>query len=347
MDINIFSSGTSSGKVAARRYILTLLAAILANYILWTVETSLPGQSLWESFRTSFPIDLVTCGIEAAILMCACLAACRIVIGLFWKKRYSFGTILLQCMLLLMFIVGVSAVISFTYSRLYPDIPYLSWDVFLCDCLIGYFLTSIFFVSYLVNLYCNEVTVSLRTEVDKLKLKTDNHFVFNSFATLKTLIDTDRAAASDFCQSMSDTYRYIVGKGDCPVVELREELRFIDEYSRNISARHRNVSMEISAEPWTSALVIPPLTLQELVDNAIKHNVHTQESPLTIRIFFRENMLCVSNKIQPLQRRINSSGKGLETIRTRYRLLFGEEVAVTAEGGNFIVKLPLVNRETL
>lgn len=197
-----------------------------------------------------------------------------------------------------------------------------------------------------MNLYCEEATAALRMEVDKLKLKTDNHFVFNSFATLKTLIGTDPASASDFCQSMSDTYRYIVSKGDSPVVELREELRFIREYAANLSIRHRHVSVELSADPPPGS-VIPPLTLQELVDNAVRHNVHTHEYPLRIRIFIERDRLCVSNGIRPLPRRIISSRSGLETMRARYRLLFGEEITAAAEGETFIVRLPLIKLKAL
>lgn len=347
MDINIFSNSHCSSKEATLRHILTLLTAAIANYILWTLETYDTAIPFGTYMKSSFLVDIISCSLEAVILMEACLAACRATIRLFWKRGYSFGAILIQSVLLLIFVVLIAGVITYAYANLYPDETFLHWDVFLCDCLIAYFLTSLFFVSYLVNQYRDEATVALKMEIDKMKLKTDNHFVFNSFATLKTLIDTDSDEASDFCQSMSDTYRYIVSKGDTNVVELQDELRFISEYAHNLRIRHQNVTVSIDDALRHLRSLMPPLTLHELVDNAIKHNIHTSDKPLEIQITVEDERICIINRIQELTRKIESSGSGLNTLRARYRLLFGKEIDITTKDEHFIVRLPIIDKRPL
>lgn len=347
MDNNIFSNSHGPSKQATRRHILTLLTAAIANYILWTLKTYDTSMPLGIYLKSSFLADIISCSIEAVILMEACLAACRITIRTFWKKGYSFGAILMQSIFLLAFVVLISGTITYAYAHIYPEEPFLHWDVFLCDCLIAYFLTSIFFVSHLVNQYREEATVALKMEIDKMKLKTDNHFVFNSFATLKTLIDTNSDDASDFCQSMSDTYRYIVSKGDTTMVELQDELRFISEYAHNLKIRHQNVTVSVDDKLRNVRSYMPPLTLHELVDNAIKHNIHTVDKPLEIRIVAEQDRICIINRIQPLTRKIESSGSGLNTLRARYRLLFGKEIDVTTKDEYFIVRLPIIDKRPL
>ena len=180
--------------------------------------------------------------------------------------------------------------------------------------------------------------------VEKLKLKTDNHFVFNSLATLSNLIVTDTQAASEFCNSMSRMYRYIVTKGDSKTVPLSQELSFTQEYAKNITLRYSNVYINIDPALSCTDMLIPPLSLQGLLENAIKHNSHTAERPLKIDVKLEEDFIVVSNNLNPLNSSMPTTGTGLKTLRDRYSMIYCKEITVTKTDNSFIVKLPLISK---
>jgi len=284
MDINIFSSGGKSHRTAVIRHLLTLLTAIILNLAFWILQG---GDLEVDS------IDILSTVLETMIVMEVSFAISRLVIRIFWRVEYSFASLLIQNMLLLAGVILVSAAISVAYSFLYPEAWDLPLEAFMCDSLIAYFLNSVFFTSFLTNKYREEKFLAQQVEIDKLKLKTDNHFVFNSLATLGTLIQSDPESAQEFNTSMSRIYRYIVSKGDSSLVSLREELDFIIEYKKNLSVRHSEISIEIDRKLFSLDSFIPPLTLQGLVENALKHNRHGFDNPLYVRIGLSDDDIAI------------------------------------------------------
>ena len=350
MDINIFSSDGSKAGVAARRHLLTLLTSILLNLAFWFIqsigapETGEPGG--WRTFLG----EIFTTIVEIVILMEASFAVSKLVIKAFWKVRYSFASLVAQNILLLIGVVLIASLISMAYAYLIPEGGWLSWDVFLCDVLIAYFLTSLFFSSYLSNRYQKEKSLAQQVTIEKLKLKTDNHFVFNSLATLGTLIDTNPEAAASFNRSMSRMYRYIVSKGDATVVTLSEELAFMEEYRKNLAVRHADISIHVDEPLSRHNSLIPPLTLQGLVENAVKHNRHGSHSPLNIDISLNGDgsMITVSNNKAPIERAIEDSPRsGLETLDLRYQSICGKGIIVEVEEDSFNVSLPVIHQTDL
>ena len=178
--------------------------------------------------------------------------------------------------------------------------------------------------------------------VEKLKLKTDNHFVFNSLATLGNLIMTDTQAAADFCNSMSRMYRYIVTKGDAVTVPVSQELAFTEEYAKNITLRYSNVNISIDPALRQTDMLIPPLSLQSLLENAIKHNSHTADKPLEISVSRTGDSIVVSNNLNPLKSSITTTGTGLKTLHDRYSMIYGKEITVVNTKTCFSVQLPLI-----
>ncbi len=350
MDINIFSSDGSKPGVAARRHLLTLLTAILLNLAFWYIQSvGAPGTGEPKGWRP-FLMEMTGTIVEMVILMEASFAASRLVIKMFWKVKYSFASLVAQNILLLISVVLIASLISLAYSHLFPDIGWMSWDVFLCDVLIAYFLTSLFFSSYLSNRYQKEKSLGQQITIDKLKLKTDNHFVFNSLATLGTLIDTDPEAAAAFNRSMSRMYRYIVSKGDAPVVLLSEELAFMEEYRKNLAVRHADISINVDERLSKSRSLIPPLTLQGLVENAVKHNRHGSSALLGIDISLdgEGTMISVSNNRAPIERPIEESPRsGLSTLDLRYHTICGKGIVVQENMDTFTVFIPVILQSDL
>lgn len=349
MEINIFSSENIDRRIALRRHFFTLLIAVLLNLAFWFFQSAdnVAGQPSDRLFSTL--IDIVSTIIETIILMEASFAMCRLVIRLFWNAKYSYASILAQNIVLLIAVILISAAISFTYALIYPESSLLSWDVFLCDSLVAYFLSSVFFMTYLTNRYMKEKALAQQVTIDKLKLKTDNHFVFNSLATLGNLIQTDPDSAVEFNSSMSRMYRYIVSKGDASVVSLSEELDFMEEYRKNMEQRHRSISIVVDENMRSLRSFIPPLALQGLVENAVKHNRHSSDTPLEISIRYDElqNKIVVSNNTLALKSNYDSSKSGLSTLNLRYQAICGEGIVVSKSDSEFKVLLPVIKHSDL
>ncbi|MBR0534185.1 MAG: histidine kinase [Bacteroidales bacterium] len=347
MNINIFSADGSKPGVALRRHLLTLLTAVLLNLAFWYLQGIGAPDAGESEGLSSFLMDIVSTVIETIILMEASFAVSRLVIKAFWKVNYSFASLVIQNIILLLGVILIAGLISLGYAYLFPEAEWLSWDVFLCDVLIAYFLTSLFTSAYLSNRYQMEKSLAQQTTIEKLKLKTDNHFVFNSLATLGTLIETDPEAASEFNSSMSRMYRYIVSKGDANVVSLSEELAFMEEYKKNLSVRHDDIVINVDERLKRHDSLIPPLTLQGLVENAVKHNRHTRENPLVIDISLdaEKEMITISNNKSPVSRSIeDSSHSGLSTLDVRYRTICGKGISVTDGPETFSVSVPLIKQ---
>lgn len=343
--VNIFTSDGSSPRVARRRHLLTLLTAVLLNELLWLILH--PGFYLHGGSFADWLMGMLPTLLDTLVLMELSLLFSRLIIRLFWNRKYSFASVLLQNLLLLFSVIALSVLIAGVYAKLFPEAWSLSWDVFTCDSLVAYFLTSVFFISYLTNRYRAEATVSLQATVDRLKLKTDNHFVFNSLATLGSLIETDPAAAAAFNDSMCRMYRYIVSKGDARVVPLREELGFVEEYAKNLTLRHSHVHISVEGAPGPADAMIPPLALQGLIENALKHNASGADRPLDILLRIDHDTVTVSNNVQPLTNAIPTTGTGLQTLSERYRLICGKEISVHATETRFSVCLPVIKSTDL
>lgn len=359
MDTNIFGTGQTERKVARWRHLFTLLTAIVVSYTVWTIIYNWDND--FEGYRRSIGeiiFDFVTGAIETVILMEVSFLICKIVIRTFRNTQYSIFSLLLQNLILLTSVILTAGALTYITNLFYWEEMTFSWDSFLCYSLIAFFITSVLFTSSLTNRYRDEAEKALKTQlelkeekaltlqmsVEKLKLKTDNHFVFNSLATLSNLIVTDTQAASEFCNSMSRMYRYIVTKGDSKTVPLSQELSFTQEYAKNITLRYSNVYINIDPALSCTDMLIPPLSLQGLLENAIKHNSHTAERPLKIDVKLEEDFIVVSNNLNPLNSSMPTTGTGLKTLRDRYSMIYCKEITVTKTDNSFIVKLPLISK---
>lgn len=176
------------------------------------------------------------------------------------------------------------------------------------------------------------------------KLQLDPHFVFNSLSVLSELILLDPALGHEFSENFSKVYRYMLLNASKNLIELREEIKFLNAYRFLLTTRAGDgLRFEIQVPDLSQQLLIPPLTLQLLVENAVKHNKLLKEKPLVIRVeFIGPADLLVSNNIMPLDRAQPSSGVGLRNIFERYRLLSEKQPVITATAEHFAVRVPLL-----
>lgn len=184
--------------------------------------------------------------------------------------------------------------------------------------------------------------LQMKNDYNALQDQLNPHFLFNNLSVLKSMIQYDPAAAVTFTQDFTDTYRYVLQSHDRSTVSLEEELEFIRSYLDLHRVRlGEGLKVEFGIDQTLVSRRIPPLSLQLLVENAIKHNVASAELPLTLRIFTAEESIVVENNIQSRESSYSTS-KGLSNLMARYEFLTEKKVTVTDSGKEFKVELPLL-----
>ncbi len=184
-------------------------------------------------------------------------------------------------------------------------------------------------------------------QFDALKNQLDPHFLFNSLNVLAALIEEDPEKAQKFTGSLSKVYRYVLEQKNKGLVTVAEELQFAKIYIDLLKMRFEEaIIFEFSADLLESQAKVVPLSLQLLLENAVKHNKVMEASPLKISIYESQKMLVVKNNLQSKEILKNSSGVGLSNIKERYNLLTRRQVEILKTEEEFIVLLPLLTKQT-
>lgn len=187
-------------------------------------------------------------------------------------------------------------------------------------------------------------TENLRSKYDVLMSQMNPHFFFNSLNSLAMLVrENKNETALVYIDRLSDTFRYIIRSGHSSMVTLRDEIDFLDAYSYLLELRYAGkLSIETDIPAEYMGMKLPSLTLQPLVENAVKHNAITRVHPLVVKIYVENDCLWVSNVLQPkLDDMEKGTGIGLKNIASRYRLLTDKDIEVINDGRTFTVRLPL------
>ena len=187
-------------------------------------------------------------------------------------------------------------------------------------------------------------TQQLRSELEVLKTQISPHFLFNSLNTLVTLIEEDQKQAVSFTQKLSEVYRYILQNKEEEMVTLERELRFTESYVFLLKMRFAdNFHVHYNLPDEYMTCYAPPMTLQILIENAIKHNIVSVAKPLSIEIFVQNGeTLQVRNNYQPKTTTVASTHTGLSNVRRRFEYLSKRDVQVIHTLTHFEVVMPLV-----
>ena len=185
---------------------------------------------------------------------------------------------------------------------------------------------------------------NLENQYNILVSQINPHFFFNSLNTLTLLVREGSIDKSlDYISTLCDTFRYIINNGHSGLTPLAEELKFVESYKYLFEIRYANkLFINISVDSSLHNRLIPSLSLQPLIENAVKHNIITKSHPLTIDITSDGEYLVVSNAIQAKLTPPYSTGIGLKNLSSRFVLLSHKEVLITRDFGKFIVKLPII-----
>lgn len=181
----------------------------------------------------------------------------------------------------------------------------------------------------------------MAAKYESLKNQVNPHFLFNSLNALTNLVYEDQDKAAKFIKQLSQVYRYVLDTRDKEVVSLEEENNFLKAYLFLQQIRFGDkLKLDVSIDNVKTKL--PPLVLQMLIENAIKHNVIAEDNPLTIHVYSDGEYLVVENNLQRKQVMAEESpGIGLDNICKRYEFLTDKEVQIQ-QTDKFIVKLPLI-----
>ena len=185
-------------------------------------------------------------------------------------------------------------------------------------------------------------TENLQNQVTALKNQLDPHFLFNSLNTLSELIEDDKKLASGFVSKLSDVFRYLMAHNQANLISLKEEIDFVDKFVFLLKMRHASLDVEIKLLDDGIHWKIPPLAIQLLIENAVKHNEISKDRPLKIEITQKNDTLEVQNNLQPKQQVETSEGMGLQNLRKRYRLISDKEIIIEKSVEQFTVKIPLL-----
>lgn len=182
----------------------------------------------------------------------------------------------------------------------------------------------------------------LLNDYNSLKDRLNPHFLFNNLSVLKSLIRYSPEDAEIFTQNFTNVYRYVLKSHEEMLVSLKEELKFLDSYIALHKERiGSGLRIAIHINEQLTDKTLPPMCLQLLVENAIKHNIANKQRPLHITIFTEENHVVIKNNINKKETAY-STKQGLTTLQKQFRFIANKEIEITITENEYTVKVPLL-----
>jgi Histidine kinase len=188
---------------------------------------------------------------------------------------------------------------------------------------------------------------NLQTQLDSLKVQINPHFLFNSLGSLSSLIDEDKGKAQEFLGQMSAVYRYLLQANEKQLTTLQNEMEFITAYSNMLTTRFaEGLHLSVAIDKQCMDHMLPPLTVQILLENAVKHNAATVAKPLQVKIFTDDAQnLAVENNLQKKSSPVASNKTGLNNIVSKYKLLNQPDIVIEEGANYFKVIVPLIKNK--
>ena len=321
------------------------------------------GNLLSDGFNfknsTEFFIDFVFYQLYAFVLGYSNMAFFGYMDRRNWKKSDTISRILYGIIgstiitLIGLFIIRITLSLLYFGNSFQYFITHESWHNYSFGLWITLTIVSVFHIVYFYNRYQKNkikeqkvIAGTASAKFDALKNQLDPHFLFNSLNVLTSLIEENPDNAQKFTTSLSKVYRYVLEQKNKDLVTVDEELDFARTYMSLLKMRFEDsIIFEIPEKSSNPESRVVPLSLQLLLENAVKHNMVTSKKPLHIKIYESEGMLIVENNLQPKQIVNKSSGVGLENIKQRYNLLSNKKVSINHQAQCFAVAIPMLTKQ--
>lgn len=349
----------------------SIVLALLSFAMLYVFSYMLnPYDSWWQYYFTRTPSQIIE-ELAISLAICVIISLSSISIHEQLNRKYSWIERPLRRLLIetalnigsvIMLVSGAIIVImlidkkSVDIDTIDKEVGILQWTMI--NIFIAFVISAIHTGNYLISNWKDaelEATehklrstrhkqAAAEAELEALKLQLDPHFVFNNLSVLSELILEDQQLGYQYSESFAKVYRYLLLNSKRDLIPLEDEIKFLKAYIFLLQTRAGSgLHFEINIDPAHLNLHIPPMTLQLLIENAMKHNKHLKSDPLKILVASGpETDLIVSNNILPLQQKGSSSGLGLQNIIQRYQLLSERAPKITTDDSIFQVSIPLI-----
>ena len=284
----------------------------------------------------------------------------RFFLRLLRRRLKNYSTIALRLFFQILALVLISSVILyfmlFLWYEFILNVPDFN-EFIVTNIYVGLSVAIIFTLyyemSYYVYVWQKESTLNQKLEVENvksqlhlLKRQLSPHFMFNALSNLSSLIEVDKDEALDFLDRFSEAYRYLLSHDDEVLSSLEDELDFVNTYVSIMQSKYGDaLVLEVGVSEEFLHSQIPTLSLQMIVENAIKHNDSSHKNPIIIEISDNklEKCVIVKNNLRIKKTIVQSTNTGLKSITDRYKLLNNSSVEIVKTDDYFEVKLPLIN----
>ncbi len=322
--------------------------AIVINYFIF-------GKAYFSSFR-NFLVPTLVSILTISVVYTLCSMVASILLNRFPKYSQTFKRIGIELLLFVLIMISAITVLFFGYDYIgmqgmpvkFENYPWVVLVGGACNLVATSFNEGAAFFEKWISLVDEAEQLkreNLQSQLEGLKGQVNPHFLFNSLNSLSSLISDDPEKAEKFLNEMSKVYRYLLRTNEEGLTTLASELQFIQSYFHLLKTRYGDgLELETRVDEKFCCYQIPPLTLQMLVENAVKHNMILKDKPLHILIITTNSgKLVVTNNLQRKDRHVSSNKVGLTNIVKKYRLMKKEDISVRDDGKEFAVVVPLIN----
>lgn len=249
---------------------------------------------------------------------------------------------------------GIGAILTWIFPehvQFYEENKLTSYSAEIGEILIMILVLSFYEIAYYFNkskkiaIEKNKLEkITAEQTLNTLKNQVNPHFLFNSLNTLVTIIPEDKDQAVKFVHELSKTYRTILEVRDEKLITIEKELEALDSYIYLLKTRFQGkIHIDNLIHDKHLSQFVLPVSLQILIENAVKHNIVSKSKPLYISIYTEDDFIVVKNNLQKKNQEFATTKVGLTNIRDRYEFMTNKKVIVQETENDFIVKLPIIN----
>ncbi|MEQ9592844.1 MAG: histidine kinase [Cyclobacteriaceae bacterium] len=302
-----------------------LISVVLANLVgslTFVIDSQLNKIIDWKrSFFSRFSIGFVVNCLAASLLLIA--------IGFLAAKTFIGGTTLsvYQQYHEEVWKLGILAVIT----------------LFIYEVFYGWFYSYRYFATAQIE-SLRQDRLQMELQFDSLKSQISPHYLFNCLNTISSLMYKDKDMAEEFIRRMADTFRYVIDNQKKKLVSVAEEIQFVKAYYYLLQVRYQqDLKIEINLPNSLLTTSVPPLAIQMLIENAIKHNEISKKQPLFIYISALDNTYINVSSTKTLSKQsVESFHVGLQNIKSRYRFFVAKEIKIK-DNEKYVVQLPVIS----
>lgn len=238
--------------------------------------------------------------------------------------------------------------IAFLFGNIARNFNQETFTLALCAKFLNGLIYGGFFLAYYYYLNHKKTAEKIATynkamtdsKINQLKAQLNPHFLFNNLNVLDQLIAENKNKASDFLNDFADIYRYVLQSSDKELIRMEDEIAFVKQYFKLIQYKYHN-AYKLQIESKSVEGFIVPMTLQLLVENAIKHNLGSEKEPIFVQIKINQRIR-VSNNINLKQYNKNTSERALKNLIEQYGLLSKKVIVIQQTENNFLVEIPII-----